>query len=132
MIFFEQLSQLEVNESLTEENIKDEDYMFVDDLQKLTDEYVIEVNSSLTPKIIWRPFIEILFKDVVTLDLSGRDKVLVGNLEYLKDLALIIASRNEEDFGIFSNSFLKNKFIYYIIRYAYILYTHTYIINLKR
>lgn len=125
------MSQLEVNESLTEENIKDEDYMFVDDLQKLTDEYVIEVNSSLTPKIIWRPFIEILFKDVVTLDLSGRDKVLVGNLEYLKDLALIIASRNEEDFGIFSNSFLKNKFIYYIIRYAYI-YTHAYIINLKR
>lgn len=109
LIFFEQLSQLEVNESLTEENIKDEDYMFVDDLQKLTDEYVIEVNSSLTPKIIWRPFIEILFKDVVTLDLSGRDKVLVGNLEYLKDLALIIASRNEEDFGIFSNSFLHNK-----------------------
>ncbi|KAL2723788.1 endothelin-converting enzyme isoform X3, partial [Vespula maculifrons] len=91
------LSHLEVNETLTEEDIKDEDYMFVDDLQKLTDEYVIEINSSLTPKIIWRPFIETLFKDVVTLDLSGKDKVLVGNLEYLKDLALIIASRSEED-----------------------------------
>lgn len=88
---------------MTEKDIKDEDYMFVDDLQKLTDEYVIEINSSLTPKIIWRPFIETLFKDVVTLDLSGKDKVLVGNLEYLKDLALIIASRNEEDLGIYWN-----------------------------
>ncbi|KAI4487997.1 hypothetical protein M0804_004845 [Polistes exclamans] len=91
------LTNFNVNTSLTEENIKDEDYMFVDDLQRLTDEYVIEVNSSLTPKIIWRPFIELLFQDVVTLNLSGKDKVLVGNLEYLKDLALVVASRDEQD-----------------------------------
>ncbi|KAK2582464.1 hypothetical protein KPH14_004770 [Odynerus spinipes] len=91
------VSQLESNKSVTEEDLKDEDYMYIDDLQKLTDEYVIEANSSLTPKVIWRPFIETLFKDIVTLDLNGRDKVLVGNLEYLQTLAYIVASTNEED-----------------------------------
>ncbi|XP_025262790.1 endothelin-converting enzyme homolog isoform X2 [Camponotus floridanus] len=85
-----------INHTVSEENLNDKDYMLVDDLQKLTDEYIMEVNSSLTPKPIWRSFIESLFDGIVTLDLDEKDKILVGNLDYLKDTALIFAAYEEE------------------------------------
>lgn len=97
-----------LNHTVSEENLNDNDYMLVDDLQKLTDEYIIEVNSSLTPKPIWRSFIESLFEGVVTLDLDKKDKVLVGNLDYLKDTALILAAYEEEALGISSVYILAN------------------------
>lgn len=91
-----------LNHSISEENLSDKDYMLVDDLQKLTDEYIIEVNSSLTPKPIWRSFIELIFDGIVTLDLDKEDKIFVGNLDYLKDTALILAAYEEEALGISS------------------------------
>lgn len=88
------------NRSVSEEDLSDDDYIFVDDLQKLTDEYVTSVNSTLTPKQIWRPFIESVFEQIVTLDLDNKDKVLIGNLNYLKDAALILAASEEEILGV--------------------------------
>lgn len=76
--------------------------MLVDHLQELTDEYIMDVNSSLTPKLIWRPFLESLFEGVVTLDLDKKDKVLIGNLEYLKNIALILAAFEEKELGMYS------------------------------
>lgn len=92
----------DLNHTISEEDLKDKDYMLVDDLQKLTDEYVMEINSSLTPKPIWRSFIESLLKGIVTFDLDEKDKVLVGNLDYLKDAALILAAFEEEALGVYS------------------------------
>ncbi|XP_020284436.1 endothelin-converting enzyme 1-like isoform X2 [Pseudomyrmex gracilis] len=84
------------NRSVSEDDLSDDDYILVDDLQKLTDEYVTSINSTLVPKQIWRPFIESVFEQIVTLDLDNKDKVLVGNLNYLKDVALILAASEEE------------------------------------
>jgi len=89
------------NQSISIENLGDSDYMLVDDLQKLTDEYVIDSNLSLTPKPIWRPFIESLFEGIVKLDLDNKDKVLVGNLDYLKNVALFLAFLEEEALGMY-------------------------------
>lgn len=75
--------------------------MLVDDLQKLTDEYVTDVNSTLTPKLLWRPFIEMLYKDVDSLDLNSKDKIMIGDLEYLKDIALVLSTCEEEELGEF-------------------------------
>lgn len=73
--------------------------MLVDDLQRITDEYVINVNLSLTPKTIWRPFIETVFKGILQLDLDKEDKILVGNLGFLRDAALIFAAGEEQELG---------------------------------
>lgn len=84
------------NHTISEEDLNEKNYMLVNDLQKLTDEYVMEANSSLTPKPIWRSFVESLFEGF-TLDLDEKDKVLVGNLDYLKNAALILAVFEEEE-----------------------------------
>ncbi|KAL0121382.1 hypothetical protein PUN28_006713 [Cardiocondyla obscurior] len=84
------------NQSITIEDLTDNDYMLVDTLQKLTDEYIMDTNSSFIPKPIWRPFIESVFEGVATLDLDNKDKVLIGNLDYLKHVALIFASFEEQ------------------------------------
>lgn len=94
-----QLSRLDTNQTIWEDDPTDDDYMLVDDLQKLTDEFVTEVNSTLTSKLLWRPFIELVFKDIDTLDLDKKDKVLVGDLEYLKEVALMLALTEEEELG---------------------------------
>lgn len=94
-----QLSRLEGNQSVWEDDPSDEDYMLVDDLQKLTDEFVTEVNSTLTPKPLWRPFVELIFKDIANLDLNGKDKVLVGDLDYLKEVALMLTLAEEKELG---------------------------------
>ncbi|XP_053997359.1 neprilysin-4 isoform X1 [Hylaeus anthracinus] len=94
---FYYLSRLEGNDSMWEEDSADIPCMTVDDLQKLTDEYVMEVNSTLTPKPLWRPFIEMLYKDVESLDLNGKDKILIGDLEYLKTISLVLATCEDED-----------------------------------
>ncbi|XP_058792667.1 endothelin-converting enzyme homolog isoform X2 [Phymastichus coffea] len=85
------------NETIDDEDaiIEDSDYIFLDDLQKLTDEYVKSINESLTPKEFWRPFIEELLKDVGNFD-PRKDKVLVGDLDYLKEIAIVLASSDEE------------------------------------
>lgn len=94
---FYYLSHLDSNQTILEENLTDDNYMLVDDLQKLTDEYVTEVNSTLTPKQLWRPYIELVFKDIDAIDLDKTDKVLVGDLEYLKEVALMLALTEEEE-----------------------------------
>lgn len=91
---FYQLKNADNSTSLTEEDITDDDYMKMEDLQKLTDEYVKSVNSSLEPKIIWRPFIEEVFKDILTL--NQKDVVLVADLDYLKKVAYVLSSTDEE------------------------------------
>ncbi|XP_033298235.1 neprilysin-4 isoform X1 [Bombus bifarius] len=94
---FYYISRMESNQSIWENEPTDDDYMLVDDLQKLTDEYVSEVNSTLTPKPLWRPFIELVFKDIDTLDLNKTDKILIGDLEYMKEIALMLALTEEEE-----------------------------------
>lgn len=88
------------NQSISIKDLTDNDYMLVDKLQKLTDEYVIENNSSSTPKPIWRPFIESVFEGLVTLDLDNKDVLLIGNLDYLKHVALIFDIFPEEALGM--------------------------------
>lgn len=90
------------NHTISLENFSDDNYILVDNLQKLTDEYVMDTNSSLIPKPIWRPFIESLFEGSVTLDLDNNDKILIDDFEYLKNIALIFASFEEEVLGIYS------------------------------
>ncbi|KYM86538.1 Neprilysin-2, partial [Atta colombica] len=84
------------NQSISRESLSDSDYMLVDDLQKLTDDYVIDSNLSLTPTPIWRLFIESIFEGIDKLDLDNKDKILIGNLEYLKDVAVLLAYLEEE------------------------------------
>ncbi|XP_051153405.1 endothelin-converting enzyme homolog isoform X2 [Leptopilina boulardi] len=91
---FYKLKNADNSTSITEEDLSDDNYMEFEDLQKLTDEYVISVNSSLKPKIIWRPFIEEVFKDILTL--NKKDIVLVADLEYLKKVAYILSSTEDE------------------------------------
>lgn len=97
MVISFQLKNADNSTSLTEEDITDDDYMKMEDLQKLTDEYVKSVNSSLEPKIIWRPFIEEVFKDILTL--NQKDVVLVADLDYLKKVAYVLSSTDEELLG---------------------------------
>ncbi|XP_006610149.1 neprilysin-4-like isoform X1 [Apis dorsata] len=85
------------DETTWQDDPTDDNYMLVDDLQKVTDEFVTEVNSTLTPKLLWRPFIELVFKDIDTLDLDNKDKVLIGDLEYLKEIALMLTLAEEEE-----------------------------------
>lgn len=89
------------NQSMSEEDLNDSNYMLVDELQRITDNYVKETNSTLTPKTIWRPFIEHVFKDIDTLYLDDRDKILIGNLNYFMDLALLLAATEEKDLGTY-------------------------------
>lgn len=96
-----QVTHVDRNQSISVENLIDSDYMMVDDLQKLTDEYVMEINSSVTPKPIWRPFIESLFEGIVELDLDKKDKLLIGNLDYLKNVALMLTLFEEEYLGTY-------------------------------
>lgn len=91
------MRNLENSTTITEEDLSDEDYMEMEELQRLTDEYVTSVNSSLKPKVIWRPFIEEVFKDIITL--NKKDVVLVADLEYLKKIAYILSSTEEELLG---------------------------------
>ncbi|KAG5318652.1 ECEL1 protein, partial [Pseudoatta argentina] len=84
------------NQSISIDSLSDSDYMLVDDLQKLTDDHVIDSNLSFTPTSIWRPFIESIFEGIDKLDLDNKDKVLIGNLEYLKDVAVLLACLEEE------------------------------------
>lgn len=95
---FYYLSRPDTNQTIWEDNLTDDHYMLVDDLQKLTDEFVTEANSTLTPKLLWRPFIELVFKDIdTTLDLDKKDQVLVGDLENLKEVALMLTLSEEEE-----------------------------------
>lgn len=82
-----------------DETIEDSDYMHVDQLQNLTDSYIMEMNDTLKPKIIWKPFLEELFRDVVSVDLNGRDKILVGDIDYLSKVALYLSEADDEDLG---------------------------------
>ncbi|XP_011310718.1 endothelin-converting enzyme 1 isoform X2 [Fopius arisanus] len=93
---FYYMSREDNNETVTDEDITDKDYMLVDNLQRLTDNYVKYENCSLKPRKIWRPFIEEVCRGVVDLDLDGRDKVLVANFGYIKDLALLLATTDDD------------------------------------
>ncbi|XP_066603000.1 neprilysin-1 isoform X2 [Prorops nasuta] len=95
------LSHPDDNKTLSEEDVKDEDYTMVDDLQKVTDEFILQYNSSLSSAPLWRPYIEQIFKDILEIDLTGNDPVLIGNLDYLMNIALILASTDQEDLESF-------------------------------
>lgn len=95
---FFQMARANENETLTDENVKDENYFLIDSLQELTDQYVKEINSSLVPKKLWRPYIEELFKDVEQIDLN-KDKVLVWNIGYMKDLAYLLDDTDDTTLG---------------------------------
>ncbi|XP_043288192.1 endothelin-converting enzyme homolog [Venturia canescens] len=88
------MSRSNENDTVADENVKDENYFLVDTLQELTDQYVKEMNSSLVPRKLWRPYIEELFKDVEEIDFD-KELVLVWNIEYLKDLAYLLDETDE-------------------------------------
>ncbi|XP_001605702.1 endothelin-converting enzyme homolog isoform X1 [Nasonia vitripennis] len=77
-----------------DEDIQDSDYMLLDELQRLTDEYVKEVNDTLEPKVFWKPFVQELLRGIV--DFDPEMKVLIGDLDYLKEVAVVLASTEDE------------------------------------
>ncbi|XP_032667048.1 neprilysin-11 isoform X2 [Odontomachus brunneus] len=89
------------NHSVSEDSLTDDNYMLVDDLQRLTDETLLDANASLIPKRFWRPYIEAVFEGITSLDLDTKDKVFVGNLEYLKDSMLLLAVADETELETF-------------------------------
>lgn len=72
--------------------------MLIDDLQQITDEYVKASNESLEPKLIWKPFLQELLNGAIKFD--PKQKILIGDLDYLKEVALIIASTDDNLLGI--------------------------------
>lgn len=93
------MSHAESNETLSDEDLSDNDYVDIDNLQEITDNFVKSENSSLTPRKIWRPFIEEVFDGIVDIDLNKMDKILVANMGYIKNLALLLAATEEEMLG---------------------------------
>lgn len=98
-IFFAlQLNQQYSNQSSEEEeDIQDSDYMLIDDLQRITDEYVRSVNESLRPKLLWKSFIQEVVSGVVKF--NPKEKILIADIDYLKDVALLVASAEDELLG---------------------------------
>ncbi|XP_014217633.1 neprilysin-11-like [Copidosoma floridanum] len=76
------------------QDIGDDNYMLLDDLQLETDLYVKSVNESLEPKIVWKPFFEEFLKIIDEFDLET-EKVLVTNLEYFKQISVILAETED-------------------------------------
>lgn len=107
--------------------------MLVDDLQKLTDLFVTEANSTLTPKPLWRPFIELLFEDIDTLDLNEKDKILVADLEYLKEIALALALTEEEELGKLLSPICKSSGIrrlgYLVTLFSYVYFRELHLVG---
>lgn len=105
------MSHADHNETISDEDLSDNDYMTIDQLQLITDAYVKSENSSVTPRIIWRPLIEEIFNDIPDVDLNKIDRILVANLGYIKNLALLLASTDDDMLGNLMTYNLK-KFIY--------------------
>ena len=56
------------------------------------------MNSSIEPRQLWRPYMEELFRDIKDLDLK-KDKVLIDNLEYMKDVAYLLETTDQTLLG---------------------------------
>lgn len=74
--------------------------MFVNELQTITDDYVKESNSSMEPLELWKPFIEALFKDLIRPNWHKKYKLLVVDLEYLKNIAVLFIETEQEVLGM--------------------------------
>jgi hypothetical protein len=72
--------------------------MSIEDLQQITDTYVKSINESLEPKIIWKPFIQELLKGIINFDLQ--EKILIANINYLKEVAVILSTTDDDLLGI--------------------------------
>ncbi|XP_011499234.1 PREDICTED: neprilysin-1 [Ceratosolen solmsi marchali] len=91
---FYTLSNLHRNQTMDDDNdIQDSDYMLIEDLQQITDEYVKSINESLEPKIIWKPFIQELLKEII--DFDPKEKILISDINYLKEVAVILSSTGD-------------------------------------
>ncbi|XP_023315896.1 membrane metallo-endopeptidase-like 1, partial [Trichogramma pretiosum] len=78
------------------EEVDDANYMLLDELQRLTDDYVRSVNKSIVPRPLWRPFVEELLRGLeIDFDLT-QHKVYVGDLEFLQEIALVLSSTDEQ------------------------------------
>ncbi|XP_014225876.1 neprilysin-1-like [Trichogramma pretiosum] len=78
------------------EEVDDEDYMLLDELQRKTDEYVRSVNESIVPRPLWRPFVEELLQGLEIDFDPAQQKVYVGDLEFLQEIALVLSSTDEQ------------------------------------
>ena len=54
-------------------------------------------NNSIEPKIIWKPFVEELLDGIVEFD--PNQEILIGDLKYLKEVALLLSSTDDELIG---------------------------------
>lgn len=77
-------------------DITDDNYMLLDDLQRVTDEFVKSYNDSLEPKLLWKPFVDELLKDIYKFDYK-RQKIFIPEIEYLKEIALLLAQVEDND-----------------------------------
>lgn len=94
-----QLSREDGNETIIEGEIRDEDYMSLDDLQKVTSDFVTEYNSSLVPTLLWRPFVEAILINITDQVDLDKEKILIADLEYLQKVALILSATEDEILG---------------------------------
>lgn len=76
---------------------KNEKLMNLNHLQDSCNAYVVANNRSLSPRLMWKPFIEELFKEIGGFD--SNQKVFVPSLNYLKNISYFIASMDARDLG---------------------------------
>ncbi|KAJ8680665.1 hypothetical protein QAD02_016452 [Eretmocerus hayati] len=75
-------------------DVQDSDYILLDDLQQVTDDFIKLMNDSLEPKMFWRQFVDEVLDGILEFDQER--KVLVSNIDYLKDVSLILAAADED------------------------------------
>lgn len=77
--------------------------MTLDNLQNITDEYVKSTNDTLIPILLWKPFVTQLFREFKEFD-ENKTNILVADIDYMKDVAVLLASTDERLIGtLFKN-----------------------------
>lgn len=87
--------------------------MFVDELQRITDDHVSENNATLKTPAVWRRFIDELFHDIIEPDWTAKNKILVWDLDYLKSIAVYFATQDDAVLGTLHS----NDYLFYFIHH---------------
>lgn len=71
--------------------------MKLDDLEEVTENYIGSKNETLVPHLFWKPFVEELTKSVQSYDMDKQ--IYIYNVDYFKELALLLANTDEHLLG---------------------------------
>lgn len=73
------------------------DLLSLDDLQRITDDFVKQVNKTFKPKIDWKSFFQNLFEGIGKID--SDQKVRIDGLRYFKNVSLLFSTTPDEYLG---------------------------------